>query len=86
MERTFIQENIVDIPEVGKEYYVWDRVVGPIDTNIVTVDAVEGSNATIRSLLSVDAKPFTVPVNTLVWEWDKLSAETDWDEVYQGTN
>jgi peptide subunit release factor RF-3 len=82
VERTFIQSNIVDTPEVGKEYYIWDKVVGPMDANIVVVDSVDGVQATIRSLLSVDAKPFTVPVASLVWEWDKSSHDTDWDAVY----
>ncbi len=86
MERTFIQSNIVDTPEVGKEYYIWDKVVGPIDADIVTVDAIEGNQVTIRSMTSVSATPFSVPVESLVWEWDKQSAETNWDEVYPDMN
>lgn len=82
MERAFIQSNIVDIPEPGKEYYIWDKVVGPMDADIVTVDSVNGDQVTIRSLTTVDAKPFTVPATSLVWEWDKASHETDWDAVY----
>ncbi len=82
MERTFIKNNIVDTPEPGKEYYIWDKVVGPMDADIVAVNSVDGDQVTIRSLTSVDAKPFTVPVTSLVWEWDEASHNTDWDAVY----
>tara|TARA_Y100001973_G_C5169242_1_gene318027 strand:+ start:1156 stop:1428 length:273 start_codon:yes stop_codon:yes gene_type:complete len=82
MERNYIEENLIDTPEVGKEYYIWDKVVGPIDADIVKVEAIEDGKATIRSLTTIEAKPFTVPVDSLKWEWDKQGAETDWDAVY----
>jgi hypothetical protein len=86
VERTFIQSNIVDTPEVGKEYYIWDKVVGPIDADIVTVDAIEGNQVTIRSMTNASATSFSASVESLIWEWDKQSAETNWDEVYPDMN
>ncbi len=52
MERTFIQSNIVDTPEVGKEYYIWDKVVGAVDADIVTVEALEGNQMTMPSMMT----------------------------------
>jgi len=75
MERNFIQQNIVDSPDVDKEYYIWDRVIGPIDADLVRVIAVNGDVATIQSLTRLGAAEFSVNIPAIAWEWDQAGAE-----------
>lgn len=77
-----LMENIVEIPEAGKEYFIWDKVIGPIDADLVGVISVSDGKATIKSLSKINANAFAVDVNAVTWEWDKLGYETDWDAVY----
>lgn len=74
------QINITENPKAGREYYIWDKVIGPVDCGLVKIEEIHEGKAKVFDLFA--NTEYTLDTQGLVWElnpYDDVFAQgVDW--------